>query len=123
MVCLIDMKLSKDNKVFYDLKDIKATIDSKEKNEVISFEVENIKNTYEIYDDGCILYRENDEFEFKLNTIKKESTYLLKEVDNKFDINVEKCEYKKKGNQIIIEYKLETDETTNKIEIIKGDSI
>lgn len=120
MTCLIDMKLYKDNEIFYDLNDIKAEVIKKDDYEIISFEVENIKNVIDVYNDGCILYRKNDEFEFKLDTIKNESTYFLKEIDSTFDINIEKCEYENIENKIIIEYKIETDEVVNKIEIVKG---
>ena len=120
MTCLIDMKLYKDNEICYDLNDIKAEVVKKDNYEIISFKDENIKNIIDVYNEGCILYRKNDEFEFKLDTIKNESTYLLKEIDSTFNIKIEKCEYKKEGNKIIIEYKLETDESVNKIELIKG---
>ena len=120
MTCLIDMKLYKDNEIFYDLNEIKAEVVKKDNYEIISFEVDNIKNVIDVYNEGCILYRKNEEFEFKLDTIKNESTYFLKEIDSTFDINIEKCEYKNIENKIIIEYKIETDEAVNKIEIVKG---
>ena len=120
MTCLIDMKLYKDNEIFYDLNDIKAEVIKKDDYEIISFDVENIKNIIDVYNEGCILYRKNDEFEFKLDTIKNESTYFLKEIDSTFDINIEKCEHKNIDNKIMIEYKIETDEAVNKIEIVKG---
>ena len=120
MTCLIDMKLYKDNEIFYDLNDIKAEVIKKDNYEIISFDVENIKNIIDVYNEGCILYRKNDEFEFKLDTIKNESTYFLKEIDSTFDINIEKCEHKNIKDKIIIEYKIETDESVSRIEIIKG---
>ena len=86
---LINMKLSKDNNIFYNLENIEALVNEK----VIEFEIENTKNVYNISDKGCIFKRENDEFEFVLDTIKKEATYLLKETNTLLDIIVEKCEF------------------------------
>ena len=57
---LINMKLSKDNNIFYNLENIEALVNEK----VIEFEIENTKNVYNISDEGCIFKRENDEFEF-----------------------------------------------------------
>ena len=62
---LINMKLSKDNNIFYNLENIEALVNEK----VIEFEIENTKNVYNISDEGCIFKRENDEFEFVLDTI------------------------------------------------------
>ena len=59
---LINMKLSKDNNIFYNLENIEALVNEK----VIEFEIENTKNVYNISDKGCIFKRENDEFEFVL---------------------------------------------------------
>ena len=86
---LINVKLSKDNNIFYNLENIEALVNEK----VIEFEIENTKNVYNISVEGCIFKRENDEFEFVLDTIKKEATYLLKETNTLLDIIVEKCEF------------------------------
>ena len=67
---LINMKLSKDNNIFYNLENIEALVNEK----VIEFEIENTKNVYNISGEGCIFKRENDEFEFVLDTIKKEAS-------------------------------------------------
>ena len=40
-----------------------------------------------------------------------------------FDIDVEKIEYKKENNKIVLEYKISSDEETFKIEINEEDDI
>lgn len=120
MKCLVDMKLFNDDEICYNMKAINATLDEKKDYKILIFDLDNIKNMYKIYDNGCILYRENNEFKFKLDTIKNESTYLLKEVNNLFDIAIENCEYKNLNNKIIIQYQLETDDHLKKIEVTIG---
>ena len=115
---LINMKLSKDNNIFYNLENIEALVNEK----VIEFEIENTKNDYNISDKGCIFKRENDEFEFVLDTIKKEATYLLKETNTLLDIIVEKCEFEDFKDKIRLSYQLESDDCLNIIEIEKGEN-
>lgn len=115
---LINMKLSKDNNIFYNLENIEALVNEK----VIEFEIENTKNVYNIFDEGCIFKRENDEFEFVLDTIKKEATYLLKETNTLLDIIVEKCEFEDFKDKIRLSYQLESDDCLNIIEIEKGEN-
>lgn len=118
MTCLIDMKLFKDDELCYDFKQVESSLI---KEEHYRFTIEGIQNDFEIKDDKCIFTRENDEFKFVLDTQKEEATYLLKEIDTTFMIQVEKCEFKRKGNKYILTYQLETDDHLNKIELTKGE--
>lgn len=114
---LINMKLSKDNNIFYNLENIEALVDE----DKIEFEIENTKNVYNILNEGCIFTRENEEFEFVLDTLKKEATYLLKETNTLLDIIVEKCEFEYLNGKIKLSYQLESDDCLNTIEIEKGE--
>ena len=67
--------------------------------------------------------RETEEYKFNLDIKERKSTYLLKERNMSFDIDVEKIEYKKEKNTIILEYKISSDEETFKIEINEEDDI
>lgn len=120
---LINMKLFKDDKQYYDLKNIESKVKNNENNKVLEFIIDNIVNTYIIDESGCIFIRENNEFKFILDTIKKEATYLLKEIDTTFDIKVEKCDLIKNDNRLTIKYQLETDDNLNIIEITKGEML
>ncbi len=115
---LINMKLLKDDSIIYNMENIEAEINEK----YIKFELDNTTNIYELLEEGCIFTRENDEFRFKLNTIKKEATYLLKETNTLLDIIVEKCEYFVYPDKTKITYKLESDDCLNSIELTKGDN-
>ena len=61
--------------------------------------------------------------EFNLDIEERKATYLLKEKNMSFDIDVEKIEYKKENNKIVLEYKISSDEETFKIEINEEDDI
>lgn len=110
---LINMKLYKDSEKYYDVKEKEA----KNEDNIIEFDIENINNMFEFQDYGCLFTRENDEFRFILDTNEEEATYLLKETNTLLDIKVERCNFKRKRNQVIIEYQLETDDCLNKIEL------
>ncbi len=65
-----------------------------------------------------IVIRENDSYKFTLDINNKTATYLLKEKNMLFDILVENVSVNYKKTNIIIEYKLESDDEVTKIEII-----
>ncbi len=67
--------------------------------------------------------RETNEYKFELDIKERKATYLLKEKNMSFDIEVEKVEYKSKKDNIILEYKISSDEETFKIEINVEDDI
>lgn len=67
-----------------------------------------------------IIIRENDEYLFKLDILNKTCTYRLKEYNLVYDIKVLNSNYINNGNEIIIEYSLETDEDLTKV-IIKNE--
>ena len=114
---LIKMKMYKDNDVYYDIKDINGTF----LDDILKFEVENTNNEFNLSDYGCIFTRENDEFRFILDLIEETATFLLKETDTLLDVKVERCNFKRKKNNILIEYQLETDDCLNKIELEIGE--
>ncbi len=66
-----------------------------------------------------LLIRENNEFRFNLDIKNKTAIYLLKEKNVSFDIKIEKINIKKEKSNIILEYKLESDEEKTIIEIIE----
>lgn len=120
-MALINMKLFKDDDKYFDLVKIKANYKNEKDCKYLEFILDNILNTYKIYENGCIFIRENNEFKFILDTAKNKSTYLLKKIDTTFDIKVEKCEFKNTEEKLIIKYQLETDDNLNTIEISKGE--
>lgn len=63
--------------------------------------------------------RENNEFKFHLSIKDKQATYLFKEQNTLFDIDVEKINLKKDKNTIILEYKISSDEEEFKLELIE----
>lgn len=67
--------------------------------------------------------RETEEYKFSLDIKERIASYLLKEKNMSFDIDVEKVVYKKEKNTIILEYKISSDEENFKIEINEEDDI
>ena len=114
---LVKMKLYKDNDIYYDLKDIDASF----LDNILKFNVENTDNEFNLNDYGCIFTRENDEFKFALDLTCETATFLLKETDTLLDVKVERSNFKRKKNNILIEYQLETDDCLNKIELEIGE--
>lgn len=110
---VINMKLYKDDNKYYDLNNINVFLED----EIIKFDIDGIKNIFDLRDYGCIFIRESDEFKFVLDTNEEVSTYHLKETDTLLDLKVERCNFKRKKNNIAIEYQLETDDCLNKIEL------
>ena len=66
------------------------------------------------------LIRENDEFKFSINLLKKESKYLLKSHNLLYEIEVTEAYIKRKGKEVEIKYKIETSEELIKINIIES---
>lgn len=67
--------------------------------------------------------RENNEFKFELNIKEKNAIYLLKEKNMKLDIEVESISYRNTDNNILLEYKISSDDEKFKIEIKIEDDI
>lgn len=111
---LINLNLFKENRLEQEYKDIKAI--EKESEYILS--LDGVKTII-----GATRFiRENNEFKFELDIKERKCTYYLKEKNMSFDIEVEKVMYKKENNNIILEYKISSDEETFKIEIkIKDD--
>ncbi len=64
------------------------------------------------------IVRENNEYRFDMDIIKKKATYLLKEKNTLFDIEVEELNYIDDKTKTIIEYKISSDEEKTRIELI-----
>lgn len=87
------------------------------KDEVYNFKIDDV-NTY-ISKNNFI--RENNEFKLDLNIKDKKCTYLLKEKELLFDIDVYFVEINFNKNKIVLKYKISTDEGLFKAEIIRED--
>lgn len=110
---VITLKLYKDNKIENEYKNIKSLY-----NNSYIFVIDNIKTII----DETKFIRENNEFKFQLDIKNKQATYLLKEQNMLFDIEVEKISYKNENDIIILEYRISSDESNIKIKIeVKGD--
>lgn len=107
----LNLKLLNNSNAVYNLNRIEYLQD----NNVIEF-TDN-KDCYRISLNEKYFIKENDEFIFNLNIENKTCTYLLKEIDNLFDINVLECSLEETKNKIKIEYKIESNEEKNIIEI------
>lgn len=111
---LITFNLYKERRLERKYEEIKAIVN----NESYLFKLDDVKTTL----NSEYFTRENDEFKFTLNIKKKEATYLLKKQNMLFDIDVEKIKFNNEKNNIILEYKLSSDEENFKIELIdKGE--
>lgn len=111
---IITLNLFKENRLEQEYKDISAIV----KDDSIVFKLDNVKTSI----NDNFFTRETAEYKFELNIKERKATYLLKEKNMLFDIDVEKISYKKDDNTIVFEYKLSTDEEKFKIEInIKGE--
>ena len=67
-----------------------------------------------------IFTRETKDYKFELNINKKVASYFLKEKNILFDIEVEKALYTKEKNNIILEYKIDSEEQPIKIVVIES---
>ena len=112
---IITLNLFKERRLENEYKGIKAI----EKDGEYIFSLDGVKT---ILSDTRFT-RETNEYKFNLDIKERKSTYLLKERNMSFDIDVEKIEYKKEKNTIILEYKISSDEETFKIEINEEDDI
>jgi len=96
-------------------KDLIAKISKN--NKTITFEVDNFKNIISYENQNMYFIRENEEYKFKINFNNKKAFLKLKKYDN-IDIKVLDCNFEKQNDNIIISYKLETDDCiTNRLEI------
>lgn len=110
----INLNLFKENRLEQEYKDIKTL----EKDGEYIFSLDGVKTIIS----NTRFIRETNEYKFELDINSKKAIYLLKEKNMSFDIEVEKIMYKKDNNNIILEYKISSDEETFKIEInIKDD--
>jgi trehalose/maltose hydrolase-like predicted phosphorylase len=112
---IITLNLFKADRLENEYKDIKSI----EKDSEYIFSLDGVKTVF-----GPTRFtRENEEYKFCLDIQESKGSYLLKEKNISFDIEVEKIMYKKEKNTIILEYKISSDEETFKIEIIEEDDI
>lgn len=107
----ITLNLYKERRLEASYNDIFALVN----NSTYSFIIENVKTTLNSEE----LIRENNEFRFNLDIKNKQATYLLKEQNTVLDIDVEKINFKKENNNIILEYKISSDEEEFKLELIE----
>ncbi len=111
---LLNLRLYKAKKIENEYLNIKSLYT----NDTYTFKIDGVKTSI----NKKMFIRENNEFKFSLNLITKEGLYLLKENDMLFDIEVLKLSSKFTDNNIILEYRLSSDEDIIKIEIdIEGD--
>lgn len=109
----LSFKLSKNNNEVLKLDDINYDI---KKNNII-FCYDNINYKIRVSNINAFLVRENDEFKFVLDIMNNKCFYKLKETNTLLEIKVLNSKSLINGNNFIIEYKLETEEEQNKIEI------
>ena len=112
---IITLNLFKADRLENEYKDIKAI----EKDGEYIFSLNGVKTVL----NSTRFTRETEEYKFNLDIDERKATYLLKEKNMSFDIDVEKVVYKKEKNTIILEYKISSDEETFKIEINEEDDI
>lgn len=107
---MITLNLFNKSRLEKEFKEIKAIY----QNESFLFKIDNIKTLVSPQK----FTRENDEYKFSLDILNKKATYLLKQQNYMFDIDVEKIIYKKENNSIILEYKISSADEIIKIELI-----
>lgn len=112
---IITLNLFKECRLENEYKDIKAILNDGE----YIFSLDGVKTVLS----PTRFTRETNEYKFNLDIEERKATYLLKEKNMSFDIDVEKIEYKKENNKIVLEYKISSDEETFKIEINEEDDI
>lgn len=74
--------------------------------EKYSFIIKDVKTTLS----NKIFTRETNEYLFTLNIVEKKCTYLLKERNMTFDIDVKKVEFLRRRRQTTLVYKIASDE-------------
>ncbi len=107
----ITLNLYKERRLEVSYTDINALIN----NATYSFILDGVKTTLNNEE----FTRENNEFRFNLDIKNKQATYLFKSQNTLFDIDVEKINFKKDNNTIILEYKISSDEEEFKLELIE----
>lgn len=113
---LIDIELYKNNNLY--LK--KTNVTAKYNNNIIEY-IDDVNTKIEKTDKNILFQRSNDEYEFKLllNQDNNTCTYKLKKEDIIFDIKVNSATYKIDEKTLEIIYDIETDDTLNKLIIVK----
>lgn len=94
-------------------------INYQEEDKLISYEIDNVTNSIYIGSKSLVFTRENAEFLFEL-TIAKDNNkckYLLKELDNYLDVEVDDANYEQTKDKLIINYQIETDDEFTTVEI------
>lgn len=114
---LIDIELYKNNNLYLKKTNVTAKYNN---NNIIEY-IDDVNTKIEITDKNILFQRSNDEYEFKLLLNKDNSTctYKLKKEDIIFDIKVNSATYKIDENTLEIIYDIETDDTLNKLIIVK----
>ena len=102
----INIKLYKDDILTNEYKHINSYY-----NDNVSFTTDNIHSKIT----NTSFIRENEEYKFNVNLIKKTAYFLLKEKNVKLIIKVFESYIKRTNNKIEIRYKIETEESTTKI--------
>ncbi len=111
---LISLNLYKDNKLETSYNKINAIY----QNNTYTFIIDEVKTSIS----NNLFIRENNEFKFTLDILNKESTYLLKNNNMLFDVDIINLSSKNENNNIILEYRLSSNENDMKIELInEGD--
>ncbi len=105
MIKYINITLYKNNRRTNKYEDIKAVVTK----DSYLFHLENVKTSI----NNQYFTRETDEYMFKLDLINKTASYLLKEKNMLFDIEVEMLNIS--DDKKIIEYKISSDEEQTKI--------
>lgn len=114
MIKIINLTLYKNEKIVNIYNDIKSLYNDN----THIFNIENAKTTLS----NNIFKRETNEYSFILDIINKEATYFLKDKNMTFNVDVEKVLYSEEKNNIILEYKISSDEETFKILIESSDN-
>ena len=112
MIKKYNIYLYKDNKLEKSYKNIKG-INKEKKISLILDEIKTIIKENE-------LIRENNEFKFNIDLIAKTSNYLLKQTNIIYDIEVIDSNIIRKEKEIIIKYRIETNEEEIQIRIIES---
>lgn len=111
---LITLKLFKKSRLEKNYEKIAAIY----QNDAYLFKIDGVKTLI----DNEKFVRETAEYQFKLDIQNKTATYLLKEQNTLFDIEVEQIKYNTTKNKISLEYKLSSEEEKIKVEInIEGE--
>lgn len=87
-------------------EDIINMIDNK-----ATFNLNDIINTITLDNNNIIIERENEEYYFAIDFIRKKSIYKLKDYNLEFDIPVIIANYSIKDNKIELNYQLESNES------------